>query len=157
MHLLGAPPWRVLARIVYASSHATRTPFHPHQPLFLRVTPQFPPCLPSRSAFLSVSTFVFVPPSTRDVYRSLSSNVASRAALLLFLALPKGSPVQPVRLPFCSPPLICGFHLPPTVIRPTLFVSPSVSLLPYTLSRPSDPPPHVPFRTFALGQNPTLP
>lgn len=125
MHLQGAPPWRVLARIVYASLHATRTLFHPHQPLFLRVTPQFPLSvllhlapLFSRvlSLSLSSSSRSLVPPS-------FSANLRSPVASVFLTLSPKDSPVQSARLPFffllSFQPLIRASILhPPTPASP---------------------------------------
>ena len=140
MHLQGAPPWRVLARIVYASSHATRTLFHPHQPLFLRVTiPSLPVSrlAPLSSRFLSshsmslfrslhvrVVPFSFSRPSRLPPPFSLSlslslcvSPLASRRSSISPLSRP--SQRQPrsgteLGLPFYSPPFTCVFHLAPT-------------------------------------------
>lgn len=61
MHRQGAPPCRVLVRIVYASSHATGAPFHPRQPLFppfhLR-RPFFPPFLREHPSSFFISLFL---------------------------------------------------------------------------------------------------
>lgn len=70
MHLQGAPPWRVLARIVYASSHATRTLLHPHQPLF------FPP------------RHATVPSSASRLCRSLRSPLCVSLSPVIRLAFP---------------------------------------------------------------------
>lgn len=147
MHLQGAPPWRVLARIVYASSHATRTLFHPHQPLFLRVTPQFPLSvlhlapLFSRvfslylSLTLSSSSRSLVPPSVRSaVNRPLLLRQPSLASRLrLSHPLPQRQPRSVSSSPLFSlsfQPLIRASthqHPPPLL---SLSLPPSAPLLP---------------------------
>ena len=143
MHLQGAPPWRVLARIVYASSHATRTLFHPHQPLFLRVTPQFPlsvlhlaPLSPTFSLSLSLSltslsssSRSLVPPSVRSaVNRPLLLRQPSLASRLrLSHPLPQRQPRSVSSSPLFSlsfQPLIRASILhPPTPASPPLSLS----------------------------------
>lgn len=137
MHLQGAPPWRVLARIVYASSHATRTLFHPHQPLFLRVTPQFPLSvlhlapLFSRvfSLTLSSSSRSLVPLSVRSaVNRPLLLRQPSLASRLrLSHPLPQRQPRSVSSSPLFSlsfQPLIRASILhPPTPASPPLSLS----------------------------------
>lgn len=141
MHLQGAPPWRVLARIVYASSHATRTLFHPHQPLFLRVTPQFPlsvlhlaPLFSrvfslSLTHSLSSSSRSLVPPSVRSaVNRPLLLRQPSLASRLrLSHPLPQRQPRSVSSSPLFSlsfQPLIRASILhPPTPASPPLSLS----------------------------------
>lgn len=152
MHLQGAPPWRVLARIVYASSHATRTLFHPHQPLFLRVTPQFPLSvlhlapLFSRvfSLSLSLSLFIFaLPRSTLRPKRGESSppsppTFARQPPPSFSPSPPKTAPFSQLVSPFFTllPTLDTRFHPPPTNTR----LSSSLSLFhPLLLSCPRLP------------------
>lgn len=137
MHLQGAPPWRVLARIVYASSHATRTLFHPHQPLFLRVTPQFPLSVlhlaPLFSRVFSLShspsSRSLVPPSVRSaVNRPLLLRQPSLASRLrLSHPLPQRQPRSVSSSPLFSlsfQPLIRASILhPPTPASPPLSLS----------------------------------
>lgn len=130
MHLQGAPPWRVLARIVYASSHATRTLFHPHQPLFLRVTPQFPLSVLHLAPLFSrvFSLFIFaLPRSTLRPKRGESPlpsppTFVRQSPLSFSPSPPKDSPVQSARLPFFTlpPTLDTRFHPPPTPASPPL-------------------------------------
>lgn len=132
---------------------SSSTPFPPRYPttatLFLPLSLVF---TPSRVSFASPETGYRFP----SPLRSLRPPPRSPVAMHLFLALPKGSSPPSARHPFYSPPLICVFHPPPTLAplsfsRPLFLSCPRLPLVLATLLL------SVPFRTFTLVQNPTLP